>query len=106
MATKLKIDSTIEDLAHGQIVLVTARWILVATALFLILWNPEPISQLRIQVAVLLLLAFGNFYLNLELFKRRRTLTTVVYGASAADLAIITLFVLLQGGYESEAFAF
>jgi hypothetical protein len=106
MAPKLNIDSTLEDLAHGQIVLVTARWILVATALFLILWNPEPIAQLRIQVAVLLLLAFGNFYLNLELFKRRRTLKTVVYGASAADLAIITLFVMLQGGYGSEAFAF
>lgn len=106
MAPKLTVDRTIEDLAHGQAVLVTARWILVAAALAFTLWNPGPIGALRIQVAVMLLLAFGNFYLNLELFRRRRTLKAVVYSASAADLAVITLYVLSQGSFESNAFIF
>lgn len=106
MTQKTTRDGTLDDLAHGQVVLVTARWILVATALLLTLWNPSLIGQLRLQVVVMLMLAFANFYLNLELFKRRRTLEGLVYGASAADLAVITLYVLSQGIFKSPAYIF
>jgi hypothetical protein len=106
MAVKPSADRSIDDLAHGQVVLVTARWILVATSLFLTLWNPGPLPALRLQITFMLLLAFANFYLNLELFRKRPLLKAVVYGASAADLLVITLYVLSQGGFVSNAFIF
>jgi hypothetical protein len=50
-----------DDLAHGQSVLITARWILVGAGLILALWNPEAIGELRIQIGLILALAAANF---------------------------------------------
>lgn len=95
-----------EELTEGQIVIVTARWFLVGAGLVLALWNPVSIGPLRLQVLVLLLIAVGNFFLHAQLLKRRGAVDAVAYGASAADLAVITLLVASQGGYDSHLFAF
>ncbi len=94
------------ELAYGQVVIVTARWILVLAGLLLALWNPSPINELRIQLFVLLLLAFGNFYLHAQLLMRRPTLAAVAYAASAADVVIITILVITNGGFKSGLFIF
>lgn len=98
--------NTKEELAEGQIVIVAARWILVGAGLVLALWNPASIGPLRLQVLVLLLIAVGNFFLHAQLLKRRGTVDGIAYGASAADLAVITLLVASQGAYDSNLFAF
>jgi len=97
---------TESDLSHGQVVIVTARWILVAAGLVLALWNPEAIGALRIQVLVLLLIAVGNFFLHAQLLRRMFAVDAVAYAASAADLAVITLLVASQSGFESNLFVF
>ena len=56
-------DST-DDLSHGQVVIVAARWILVLAGIFLALWNPAAMGELRIQIVLILALAVGNFYLH------------------------------------------
>ena len=61
-----------EDLAQGQIVIVSARWILVIAGLVLTLWAPDKIGTLRIQLMVLLILAVANFYLHAQLLMRKR----------------------------------
>ncbi len=94
------------DLSHGQVVIVTARWILVGAGLVLALWNPEAIGALRIQVLVLLLIAVGNFFLHAQLLRRKFAIDAVAYAASAADLAVITLLVASQSGFESNLFVF
>lgn len=94
------------DLAHGQVVIVTARWILVGAGLALALWNPEAIGQLRIQVLVLLLIAVGNFFLHAQLLRRKFAVDAVAYAASAADLVVITLLVASQDGFDSNLFVF
>lgn len=94
------------DLAHGQIVIVVARWILVAAGLVLALWNPESIGPLRLQVLVLLLIAVGNFFLHAQLLRRRIALDAIAYAASAADLVVITLLVASQKGFDSPLFVF
>jgi hypothetical protein len=94
------------DLTHGQIVIVVARWILVASGLVLALWNPESIGPLRLQVLVLLLVAVGNFFLHAQLLRRRIALDGIAYAASAADLAVITLLVASQDGFASNLFVF
>lgn len=86
-----------EDLAHGQFVIIAARWILVLAGLVLTLWLPGEIGDLRVQIVTLLLLAVVNFYLHAQLLMRRPTADAVAYLASAADLVVITLLVM-QGG--------
>ena len=103
---------TDEDLAFGQYVVVTARWILVAAGLFLSLWvttdaqSQKTLQQVQISFVVLTLLAFGNFYLNLQLLRKRPTLHAVAYGASAADLAVISVLIAAQGGFSSNVYIF
>ncbi|MCL4262708.1 MAG: hypothetical protein KJ069_05815 [Anaerolineae bacterium] len=93
-------------LADGQMVVVAARWILVGAGLFLVLWNPEPLGELRFQVGVLLLLAVVNFFLQAQLLMKRPSLEPVMIGASAFDLLVITLLIVTQGGFQSNIYIF
>jgi hypothetical protein len=101
-----KVRGASRDLVHGQIVIVTARWILVLTGLLLTMWNPGPIGELRIQIMVILLLAIANFYLQAQLLMRRPALDQVVYAASAADLTVITILIMNGGGFDSGLYIF
>jgi hypothetical protein len=96
----------IDDLAHGQVVIIVARWILVLAGLLLAMWNPASLAELRVEIFVLLGLAVANFYLHLHLLVQRRSSPQVVYAASAADLAIVTLLIAVQGGYPSNLYIF
>lgn len=98
--------SVSHDLSHGQIVIVIAKWVLVCAGLFLVLWAPAEIGQLRVQILVLLLLAVENFYHHAQLLKRRAVPDLVVYVASAADLVVVTVLVLIQGGFDSNLYIF
>src|SRR5438445_3059625 len=95
-----------EDLAYGQTVLVWARWILIGTGLLLSFWSPKDLLTMQVQLAAIIALAFGNFYLHVQLLRGRPALDNVVYGASLADIAVVTALVLVQGGYPSPVFIF
>ncbi|MFQ5941965.1 MAG: hypothetical protein ACE5JF_00250 [Anaerolineales bacterium] len=95
-----------EDLMYGQSVIVSARWILVISGLFLALWNPGPMSELRIQILFILLLAVANFYLQAQLLMRKPANSGVVYFASAADLVVVSVMIILGGGFESNIYVF
>jgi hypothetical protein len=95
-----------EDLRYGQVVIVTARWVLIASGLIIALWSPGPVEQLRIQIATTLVLATINFYLHAQLLVKRPVLDAVVYAASIGDLAVITAIIASQGGYASGNYIF
>ncbi len=95
-----------EDLAYGQTVLVWARWILIGTGLLLSFWTPKDLLTLQVQLAAIIALAFGNFYLHVQLLRGHPALDNVVYGASLADIGVVTALVLVQGGYPSPVFIF
>ncbi|TMC53198.1 MAG: hypothetical protein E6J20_09040 [Chloroflexi bacterium] len=95
-----------EDLAYGQTVLVWARWILIGTGLLLSFWSPTDLTTLQVQLAAIVALAFGNFYLHVQLLRGHPALDSVVYGASLADIGVVTALVLVQGGYPSPVFIF
>lgn len=95
-----------EDLASGQAVLVWARWILIGTGLLLSFWSPKDLGTLQVQLAAIIALAFGNFYLHVQLLRGHPALDTVVYAASLADIGVVTALVLVQGGYPSPVFIF
>jgi len=98
--------ATSEDLFYGQAVIVWARWILIATGLVLSFWDPKSLSILQIQLAAIIALAFGNFYLHVQLLRGHPAIDRVVYAASAADLIVVTTLVIAQGGYSSPVFVF
>jgi hypothetical protein len=100
------MSSISEDLAHGQIVIVTARWILVLAALVFIFWSPGSLNELRILTPVIMFVAVANFYLHAQLLKRRPAVDAVVYGASLADLAVVSLIIAVQGGLRSDIYLF
>jgi hypothetical protein len=95
-----------EDLRYGQVVIVTARWVLIASGLIIALWSPGPVAELRIQIATTLVLAAVNFYLHAQLLVKRPVLDEVVYAASIGDLVVITAIVASQGGYASPNYIF
>lgn len=101
-----KVPSGSSELAYGQSVIVTARWILVVTGLFLIMWNPDPLNNLRIQVLIVIILALMNFYLQAQILTRQKTLAPVVYLASVVDFIVITMLVWLNGGFDSNTYIF
>lgn len=95
-----------DGLAHGQLVVVAARWVLVLTGLVLAMWNPGELADLRIQITVILALAVLNFYLHAQVLTKRPVLDPVVLGASVGDLAVISLLVASQGGSSSSLYIF
>jgi len=90
----------------GQTVLVWARWILIGTGLLLSFWAPTDLTMLQVQLAAIIALAFGNFYLHVQLLRGHPALDAVVYGASLGDICVVTALVLVQGGYASPVFIF
>lgn len=87
------------DLDHGQVVIVTARWLLIVVGLFLLVLRPTgSVGELRLQIAMLFLLGLVNFVLLARLLRRRPVLPLVAYAASAFDLVVVTILVLSQGG--------
>lgn len=95
-----------EDMAAGQPVIVTVRWILIVSSLLLAIWNVGSLSDLRLQITAILLLAITNFYLQAQLLMKKPVNKNVIYGASAVDLLLITMLVLFQGGYFSSIYVF
>ena len=97
---------TSDDLKHGQMVIIAARWVLVTTGLMLALWSPSDIVDLRIQIVVILGLAGANFYLHTQVLMGRPTLAPVAYAASAADLIGISMIIFAQDGSSSGLYVF
>lgn len=95
-----------DDLAHGAIVIIAARWVLAASGLVLALWNPSGLAQLQVAIVLILALAIGNFALHMQIVTRGPLVARVVYAASAADLVIISTLIVVSGGYPSEAYVF
>jgi hypothetical protein len=97
--------------ARGQLVILTARWVLVLSGIVLTLLNPDffdPASfgALRFQLAGLLALAAANFFLCVQVLLKRQTLEVVTYAASLFDLLLISGLVILRGGFDSNIYVF
>ena len=97
---------TTGDLAHGQVVIITARWILVVAGLTLALWNPGAMGELRVTVVLILGLALANFFLHAQVLMRGPVLAKVAYAASAADIAVISSVIIVGGGFDSAPYVF
>lgn len=99
-----------DDLIYGQGVIINARWIMVGAGLLLVFWRSllgsASLGEVRISLLLLIGLAVMNFFLYTEVFRKRRSLASVVYLASVVDLAVISCIVVAQGGFTAESFVF
>lgn len=98
-------------LVEGQMVIIIARFILIVACLILIMVDARstkavPAMVTRIEIMTVLLLAVSNFYLVSQVLTKRKTPDIVLYGVSMADLAVITLAVIMQGGFTSGTYIF
>src|SRR5262245_41379977 len=93
MDVRRSLSGSTEDLAAGQVVIVAARWVLIGAGFVFALWQPGKLNELRVQLLVLFLLGLVNFYLQAQAMMRRKTLSEIVYAASAADIVVISLLV-------------
>ena len=96
--------------AEGQLVIITARWILIIGALVLTLWNPGGVGdglwKIQIQAGLLLAYAVVNFFLHAQYIRQGASLPQVAWLTSGVDLALISFVVLIQGQIESSVFVF
>ena len=97
-----------KDLGAGQIVIVMARWLLIATSFAITLWSPleKDLDGIKITVVALFLVAIGNFYLHAQLLMRRPVPANIVYTASAVDVAVISLVIWAFAGGGDPIFVF
>jgi hypothetical protein len=97
---------TTENINYGQIVVITARWILIGAGWVLTLWQPEPTAAWQLRIAIVLLMAYSsvNFFLTVQWANRSKVLSDTVYLTSIADLSLITVLVAVFGGFNVYVF--
>lgn len=89
-----------EDLAHGQIVIITFRWLIIIGALVVTLWTlatPQAVVGRQTLITFLLLVyAAINFILLARYLRRSPSLIKVTYIMSLVDLIVITVVIAMQ----------
>jgi hypothetical protein len=95
-----------QDLAYGQPVIVAVRWLMIISGLVLAIWNGIDLTELRLSLIVIFLLAITNFYLQAQLLMKKPVIKPVVYASSAIDLILISFLVASQGGYQSSIYVY
>lgn len=103
--------ATPSPLVEGQMVIIITRFVLILATLILIMVDAKTTQEVspmvtRIEILTVLLLAVSNFYLVSQVLTKRKTLDIVLYGMSLADLGVITLAVIMQGGFTSGTYIF
>ncbi|UCC16455.1 MAG: hypothetical protein JSU58_08810 [Dehalococcoidales bacterium] len=100
-----------EDLAFGQIVLITFRWLIIGGALIVTLWTiatPDAnVGRQALIVFLLLVYAAVNFVLLARYLRRSRNLANVTYTMSLVDLILITVVIATGGDiYNSHIYVY
>jgi hypothetical protein len=100
--------SQVEELRHGLIVVIAARWVLLLSAWVLTLWEPEEPSAWQLRLAIVLLMSYSvaNFFLTVQWVKGAAILPQLVYATSFADLTLITTLIVALSSYSSNLYVF
>ena len=104
--------ATVNPLVEGQMVIIVARFVLIVACLVLILADARSgnaavnFTVTRFEIMVVLLLAVSNFFLVSQVLTKRKTQSMILYGMSLADLAVISVVIIAQGGFRSDTYIF
>jgi hypothetical protein len=104
--------AVVSPLVEGQMVIIVARFVLIVACFILILADAKSGSAAvkfivtRFEIMVVLLLAVSNFYLVSQVLTKRKTPDIILYGMSLADIAVISVVIIAQGGFSSGTYIF
>ena len=98
--------NSLDDLQQGHSVIIAARWMLVAAGLIFVLYRQQSVTELTVGVLAILGIAALNFWLHCRPLTNQPVGPQWAYCASAADLAVISGLMLIEGSPMSKAYAF
>jgi hypothetical protein len=85
----------VEDIFFGQVVMIWARWFLIAAGTIFFLWTATNATELSIGVLPIVALVVVNFYLHGRYFLERPSNVMQITAASAIDIGLVSAIVLL-----------
>ena len=87
-----------EDVFFGQVVMIWARWAVIAGAAALVILSTSDVGALSLRMVVVVALMAVNFFLHGRFLMERPANAHLVMVASVFDLVLITLMTRLWGG--------
>ena len=87
-----------EDIYFGQLVMIWARWFLIAAGVILALWNVDDSGQAVLAIVPVVGLVGLNFYLHGRYLAQRPANPLLITLASLLDIAVITVVVVIWSG--------
>jgi hypothetical protein len=87
-----------EDIFYGQIVFIWARWVVISSALFLILFKADSVRDIQLPMIPLLFLIVINFFIHGRYVMRRPANAIFLTIATLMDLTFVTFVIILGGG--------
>ena len=87
-----------EDVFFGQVVMIWARWFLIAAGTIFFLWTAQTSTQVALGVVPILALMLLNCYLHGRYLLERPSNVLLITAASTIDVTLISAIVLLWQG--------
>ncbi len=87
-----------EDVFFGQVVMIWARWFLIAAGVMLTLWVTQKPSELAVAIVPVVVLVAVNFYLHGRYLIERPANPKLIAAVGLVDLGVITAAVLFWPG--------
>lgn len=95
----------LEDVFFGQVVMIWARWAVIAVAAVVIVWTSGSSAVLAGRVLLVVLLMAVNFFLHGRYLMERPLNRAVAITASLFDVVAVSAVILLwSGGFQSSFF--
>ena len=95
-----------EDIFFGQLVIIWARWFVIAVGIALVTWAASDLGTLTLNIVLVVALMAMNFFLHGSYTLERPQNRGVISVVSMLDLAIVTLIVLFWPGAQGYASPF
>lgn len=99
----------IEDIFFGQIVIIWARWFVIAAGFIYALWQASDTSQLSMTILPLVIVMGVNFFVHGRFLMEKPINQNLLLGLSFIDLLVVTLVIFTgsnQVGIDSQSFIF
>ena len=87
-----------EDIYFGQLVMIWARWFLIAAGVILALWNVDDSGEAVLAIVPVVGLVGLNFYLHGRYLAQRPANPLLITLASLMDIGVITVVVVAWSG--------
>ena len=84
-----------EDIFFGQVVLIWARWFVIAAGMILALWQSQTETELILAALVFAVIIGVNFFVHGRFLMEKPINQTLLLCLSLVDLVMVTMIVLL-----------